>query len=280
VHLETFPEIPSEWRDEALAAKWAKVRRVRSVVTGALEIERANKKIGSSLEAAPQVFVAEAGLLEALQGVDLAEVCITSDIAVLARSAAGPRLHLAGCGSGSASCRTWQRVRNARGPGASPGMSAATRLFRPCPRAMRPRCANSMRASARARLSHDAGAQRQASAPALAVGSVLRLWPAGGRAGGCIDQAHKWWMLAHYDIESRGRVAVLPFLDLVYVKNLGVSYGLFLQDGPLGQWLLAGFAIAAALAMTVWLARGMSNRLVAGSVGSSSVVRSAMPSIA
>jgi len=82
-----------------------------------------------------------------------------------------------------------------------------------------------------------------------------------------IDQAHKWWMLALYDIESRGRVAVLPFLDLVYVKNLGVSYGLFLQDGVLGQWLLAGFALAAALAMTVWLARGMSNRLVAGSVG-------------
>jgi signal peptidase II len=82
-----------------------------------------------------------------------------------------------------------------------------------------------------------------------------------------IDQAHKWWMLALYEIESRGRVAVLPFLDLVYVKNLGVSYGLFLQDGPLGQWLLAGFAVAAAMAMTVWLARGMSNRLVAGSVG-------------
>jgi signal peptidase II len=82
-----------------------------------------------------------------------------------------------------------------------------------------------------------------------------------------IDQAHKWWMLALYEIESRGRVAVLPFLDLVYVKNRGVSYGLFLQDGPLGQWLLAGFAVAAAVAMTVWLARGIYNRLVAGSVG-------------
>ena len=82
-----------------------------------------------------------------------------------------------------------------------------------------------------------------------------------------IDQAHKWWMLGVYAIETRGRVAVLPFLDLVYVKNLGVSYGLFLQDGHLGQWLLAGFAAVAASAMTVWLARGIATRLVAGSVG-------------
>jgi signal peptidase II len=82
-----------------------------------------------------------------------------------------------------------------------------------------------------------------------------------------IDQAHKWWMLGHYAIESRGRVPVLPFLDLVYVKNLGVSYGLFLQEGHGGQWLLAGFAILAAAAMAVWLARGITNRLVAGSVG-------------
>jgi isoleucyl-tRNA synthetase len=84
VHLERFPEIPAEWRDDALATKWIKVRRVRSVVTGALEIERASKRIGSSLEAAPQVFVADADLREALQGVDLAEVCITSDLVILA----------------------------------------------------------------------------------------------------------------------------------------------------------------------------------------------------
>jgi signal peptidase II len=82
-----------------------------------------------------------------------------------------------------------------------------------------------------------------------------------------VDQAHKWWMLLVYQIEARGRVVVLPLLDLVYVKNLGVSYGLFLQDGHLGQWILAGFAAVAAGAMTVWLARGISTRLVAGSVG-------------
>ncbi|MGH6839854.1 MAG: isoleucine--tRNA ligase [Methylocella sp.] len=82
VHLESFSEIPFSWRDEALAEKWEKIRRVRSVVTGALEIERAQKRIGSSLEAAPRVFVADAGLRAILESVDFAEVCITSDIAI------------------------------------------------------------------------------------------------------------------------------------------------------------------------------------------------------
>src|SRR4030095_7744077 len=77
VHLESFPPVPATWRNPTLDEKWDKVRLVRRVVTGALEIERANKKIGSSLEAAPQVYVADGGLREALQGVDLAEVCIT-----------------------------------------------------------------------------------------------------------------------------------------------------------------------------------------------------------
>ena len=78
VHLELFPEVPSAWRDEALADKWRKVRNVRRVVTGALEIERAHKRIGSSLEAAPAVFVSDPELFAALVDVDLAEVAITS----------------------------------------------------------------------------------------------------------------------------------------------------------------------------------------------------------
>jgi isoleucyl-tRNA synthetase len=82
VHLEPFPDLPAPWRNETLGAKWEKIRRLRLVVTGALEIARANKAIGSSLEAAPRVFIADASLLDALDGVDFAEVCITSDIAI------------------------------------------------------------------------------------------------------------------------------------------------------------------------------------------------------
>jgi len=78
VHLEVFPEVPASWRDDALAAKWARVRDVRRVVTGALEIERAAKRIGSSLEAAPQIFITDAATLEAIHGIDLAEISLTS----------------------------------------------------------------------------------------------------------------------------------------------------------------------------------------------------------
>jgi isoleucyl-tRNA synthetase len=78
VHLETFPEVPSAWRDDALAEKWRKVRLVRRAVTGALEIARAQKRIGSSLEAAPIVYVSDPDLFAALVDIDLAEVSITS----------------------------------------------------------------------------------------------------------------------------------------------------------------------------------------------------------
>jgi isoleucyl-tRNA synthetase len=78
VHLELFPHVPHFWRDEALAEKWRKVRLVRRVVTGAIEIERTGKRIGSSLEADPFVYVSDPDLFAALVDVDLAEVCITS----------------------------------------------------------------------------------------------------------------------------------------------------------------------------------------------------------
>jgi signal peptidase II len=70
-----------------------------------------------------------------------------------------------------------------------------------------------------------------------------------------LDQGHKWWMLDVYRIQDKGRVRLTPFFDLVFVKNTGISYGLFLQDTRQGQWLLAGFSCLAVLAMAVWLAR-------------------------
>jgi isoleucyl-tRNA synthetase len=79
VHLEQFPDLPASWRDEVLAEKWRKVRNVRRVVTGAIEIERAQKRIGSSLEAAPVVYVSDPDLFATLADIDLAEVAITSD---------------------------------------------------------------------------------------------------------------------------------------------------------------------------------------------------------
>ena len=87
VHLRLFPDVPATWRNDVLAAKWERIRRVRRVVTGALELERAAKRIGSSLQAHPKVFVG-ADDAAALKGVDFAETCITSGITVT--TAEGP----------------------------------------------------------------------------------------------------------------------------------------------------------------------------------------------
>ncbi|KQY99921.1 isoleucine--tRNA ligase [Pseudolabrys sp. Root1462] len=83
VHLEPFPKVLAAWRDDKLAEKWRKVRAVRRVVTGAIEIERAGKRIGSSLEAHPIVHVSNGELYEAVLDVDLAEICITSALTLV-----------------------------------------------------------------------------------------------------------------------------------------------------------------------------------------------------
>ena len=93
------------------------------------------------------------------------------------------------------------------------------------------------------------------SRPGLAVALAVLL----------LDQAHKWWMLGIYRIQDKGRVALTPFLDLVFVKNLGVSYGV--GAGWIGQQMLAAFAAVAALAMAVWLARSTTGWLMALSLG-------------
>ncbi|RWC40071.1 MAG: isoleucine--tRNA ligase [Mesorhizobium sp.] len=82
LHLDQFPQIPADWKNEALAEKWRKVRQVRRVVTGALEIARAQKVIGSSLEAVPVVTINDATLEAAISDVDMAEMAITSDLVI------------------------------------------------------------------------------------------------------------------------------------------------------------------------------------------------------
>jgi isoleucyl-tRNA synthetase len=75
VHLTLFPEIPSHWRNGALAEKWTKIREIRTGVTGAIEAMRREKTIGSSLQAV--AIIPEFGR-ELLGAEDWADICITS----------------------------------------------------------------------------------------------------------------------------------------------------------------------------------------------------------
>jgi len=133
VHLEGFPEIGKDWRDEALAEKWVTVRAVRRVVTGALELERANKVIGSSLEAAPVLYVSDAKLQAAIKGLDMAELCITSGLTVVKGAAPDGAFALAdlpGAGvvferaAGTKCARSWRITTDVGADAAFPELSA------------------------------------------------------------------------------------------------------------------------------------------------------------
>ncbi len=82
-----------------------------------------------------------------------------------------------------------------------------------------------------------------------------------------VDQANKWWLLAVYQIEGKGRVALTPFLDLVFVKNTGVSYSMFDSDSYSWQLGLTAFAVVASFGLWIWLARTGENRAMAWAIG-------------
>ena len=93
--LRVIPETPADWRNDAEAERWAKVQAVTSVVTGALEVERREKRLGAALEAAPRVYIADAGLLAAFEGLDAAEVFRTSQATLVAGEAPAAAFRLA-----------------------------------------------------------------------------------------------------------------------------------------------------------------------------------------
>jgi signal peptidase II len=85
-------------------------------------------------------------------------------------------------------------------------------------------------------------------------------------AAAAIDQAIKLWLIFVADLGTRGGVALSSFLDLVLTWNTGISYGLFPQEGPLGQWALLALKAIAAVLLWIWLARA-SARLTAVALG-------------
>jgi signal peptidase II len=70
-----------------------------------------------------------------------------------------------------------------------------------------------------------------------------------------LDQALKLWILFVYELAGRGRVPVLPFMDLVMVWNRGISYGLFQQDGAFGRFVLFAISAVASVFLLAWLRR-------------------------
>jgi signal peptidase II len=100
----------------------------------------------------------------------------------------------------------------------------------------------------------------------LLWGPLTRFGLVVAAAAAAIDQAVKLWLLFAFDLGGRGIVTLTPFLDLVLTWNTGISYGLFRQEGPLGQWVLLALKAIAVILLWIWLARAP-NRLTALSLG-------------
>ncbi|SEP64903.1 signal peptidase II [Faunimonas pinastri] len=97
--------------------------------------------------------------------------------------------------------------------------------------------------------------------------------------GLALDQLHKWWMVGSFDLADRGRVALLPWLDMVMTWNHGVSYGLFTQDSTGGRYALIAVGVLGTLAFLWWLATtnrvlpALSLGLIAGGALSNAIDR-------
>lgn len=83
IHMNEFPKIPDVWKDDELDHKWEQLKGVRRVITGALEVERLAKTIGSSLEAEVFIYSINGEITKALNSVDLAEISIVSKASVI-----------------------------------------------------------------------------------------------------------------------------------------------------------------------------------------------------
>src|SRR5215475_4483865 len=103
-------------------------------------------------------------------------------------------------------------------------------------------------------------------APSLLWGPLTRFALVIALLGVAVDQAVKLWLLFGFDLEARGIVPLTPFLDLVLTWNTGISYGLFRQEGPLGQWALLALKAIAVILLWIWLSRA-TGRLTALSLG-------------
>jgi len=80
IHLTDMPSTPKTWLNEELAKKWTVIRQARRAVTAALELQRTDKVIGSSLEASPVVYLEDQETFDLLESIPFSDICITSSI--------------------------------------------------------------------------------------------------------------------------------------------------------------------------------------------------------
>ena len=77
IHLEKFLDFPTSFLNEKLYHKWIELIKIRNICNISIEEKRANKEIGSSLEANLNIYL-DQKLKEITKNIDFSELCITS----------------------------------------------------------------------------------------------------------------------------------------------------------------------------------------------------------
>ena len=58
-----------------------------------------------------------------------------------------------------------------------------------------------------------------------------------------LDFFSKYFLINFYDLGSKGRVSITPFLDFILVLNPGISFGLFSSGEDIQRWILSILSI-------------------------------------
>ena len=239
VHLTLFPIVPASWRDDALAARWARIRDLRRVVTGALEVARADKRIGASLQAHPLVHIADPSDRDLLSSLDMAEVCITSDLKLSEARATEGAFTLpdvpgvatvVNLASGEKCGRCWRVGLDE--VGTEPAHVDPVHPLRR--RRLDPDRGRLMAPTARRKI------YRIALATSVAIGLIA-------------DQASKWALIGLMASHLDQKITLLPVFDLVMWWNHGTSFSMFTTGSAAGPYIFPLASLAIVGLLVLWL---------------------------
>ncbi|HEX8841482.1 MAG TPA: signal peptidase II [Sphingomicrobium sp.] len=70
-----------------------------------------------------------------------------------------------------------------------------------------------------------------------------------------LDQLTKWIVTGPLHLREVGQIYVLPFFNLTYTENNGISLGLLNATTDMGRWMLVALTSAIAIGVAVWIGR-------------------------
>jgi signal peptidase II len=70
-----------------------------------------------------------------------------------------------------------------------------------------------------------------------------------------LDQLAKWIVSGPLHLQAVAQIYVLPFFNLTWTENNGISLGLLNAETAVGRWMLVALTSAIAIGVAVWIGR-------------------------